>query len=225
MIATLSGTLITVERGDRTALLVEVQGIGFRVMVPGRLLKEAPAVGEPIHLYTQLLLRETEMVLYGFASAAERDVFAELIKVSGVGPALGLALLNTLGLTDLVQAVFANNLRVLSLTPGVGSKTAQRLVLELKTRLAAWRSHSGSLAPITGATAEIQEEVEMALLALGYRPQEIAQALQMFSGKGLPANTEGWLREQLRFSVPRLDNVTTLRWLEHSKISVDIKDQ
>ncbi len=199
MIATLSGTLITVERGDRIALLIEVQGIGFRVMVPERLLKEAPAVGEPIHLYTQLLLRETEMVLYGFASAAERDVFSELIKVSGVGPALGLALLNTLGLTDLVQAVFANNLRVLSLTPGVGSKTAQRLVLELKTRLAAWRTHSGSPVPITGAAAEIQEEVEMALLALGYRPQEIVQALQMLSGKGLPASTEVWLREAIAF--------------------------
>lgn len=199
MIATLSGTLVTVERGDRTALLIEVQGIGFRVMVPERLLKETPAVGEPIHLYTQLLLRETEMVLYGFGSAAERDVFAELIKVSGVGPALGLALLNTLGLTDLVQAVFANNLRVLSLTPGVGSKTAQRLVLELKSRLAAWRSHSGSPVPITGATAEIQEEVDMALLALGYRPQEIAQALQMLSGKGLSANTEVWLREAIAF--------------------------
>jgi Holliday junction DNA helicase RuvA len=199
MIATLSGTLRAVERGDRTALLIEVQGIGYRVMVPERLLREAPGLEEPILLYTHLLLRETEMVLYGFASAAERDVFAELIKVSGVGPAMALALLNTLGLTDLVQAVFANNLRVLALTPGVGSKTAQRLVLELKTRLAAWRSHSGSPAPITGATAEIQEEVEMALLALGYRPQEIAQALQMLSGKGLPANTEAWLREAIAF--------------------------
>ena len=133
MIAFLSGHLVAIEWGERSSLTVEVQGIGYRVKAPGRFLKQLPAVGEPVRVFTHLVVRETELVLYGFGSPAERDLFVELIKVSGVGPALGLALLNTFSLPELVQAVVTENVRLLSLTPGVGHKTAQRLALELKT--------------------------------------------------------------------------------------------
>jgi Holliday junction DNA helicase RuvA len=139
MIAFLTGHLVAVELGERSSLTLEVQGIGYRIQAPARFLKQLPPIGEPVRVFTHLLVRETELVLYGFGSAAERDLFAELIKVPGVGPALGLALLNTFALPELVQAVVTENARLLSLAPGVGHKTAQRLALELKSKLAHWR--------------------------------------------------------------------------------------
>jgi Holliday junction DNA helicase RuvA len=199
MIAFLVGHLATIELGERSSLTVEVQGIGYRVKAPERFLKQLPALGESIQVFTHLAVRETELVLYGFGSPAERDLFVELIKVSGVGPALGLALLNTLSLPELVQAVVTENVRVLSLTPGVGHKTAQRLALELKTKLANWRQGVGvtdqTLAG--GPPMPIREEVEMALLALGYTTQEIHAALQALPPQ--PRQTEDWLRAAITY--------------------------
>jgi Holliday junction DNA helicase RuvA len=199
MIAFLSGHLVAIEWGERSSLTVEVQGIGYRVKAPGRFLKQLPAVGEPVRVFTHLVVRETELVLYGFGSPAERDLFVELIKVSGVGPALGLALLNTFGLPELVQAVVTENVRLLSLTPGVGHKTAQRLALELKTKLAHWRQGMGVAdQPLAGGPPmPIREEVEMALLALGYSAQEIQAALQALPTH--PRPTEDWLRDAITY--------------------------
>jgi Holliday junction DNA helicase RuvA len=199
MIAFLSGHLVAIEWGERSSLTVEVQGIGYRVKAPGRFLKQLPAVGEPVRVFTHLVVRETELVLYGFGSPAERDLFVELIKVSGVGPALGLALLNTFGLPELVQAVVTENVRLLSLTPGVGHKTAQRLALELKTKLAHWRQGVGVAdQPLAGGPPmPIREEVEMALLALGYSAQEIQAALQALPTH--PRPTEDWLRDAITY--------------------------
>lgn len=199
MIAFLSGHLVAIEWGERSSLTVEVQGIGYRVKAPGRFLKQLPAVGEPVRVFTHLVVRETELVLYGFGSPAERDLFVELIKVSGVGPALGLALLNTFGLPELVQAVVTENVRLLSLTPGVGHKTAQRLALELKTKLAHWRQGMGVAdQPLAGGPPmSIREEVEMALLALGYSTQEIQAALQALPTH--PRPTEDWLRDAITY--------------------------
>ncbi|MFS8798144.1 Holliday junction branch migration protein RuvA [Synechococcus sp. R60.3] len=199
MIAFLSGHLVAIEWGERSSLTVEVQGIGYRVKAPGRFLKQLPAVGEPVRVFTHLVVRETELVLYGFGSPAERDLFVELIKVSGVGPALGLALLNTFGLPELIQAVVTENVRLLSLTPGVGHKTAQRLALELKTKLAHWRQGVGVAdQPLAGGPPmPIREEVEMALLALGYSTQEIQAALQALPTH--PRPTEDWLRDAITY--------------------------
>ncbi|HIK20616.1 MAG TPA: Holliday junction branch migration protein RuvA [Synechococcus sp. M44_DOE_062] len=199
MIAFLSGHLVAIEWGERSSLTVEVQGIGYRIKAPGRFLKQLPAVGEPVRVFTHLVVRETELVLYGFGSPAERDLFVELIKVSGVGPTLGLALLNTFGLPELIQAVVTENVRLLSLTPGVGHKTAQRLTLELKTKLAHWRQGMGVAdQPLAGGPPlPIREEVEMALLALGYSAQEIQAALQALPTH--PRPTEDWLREAITY--------------------------
>lgn len=199
MIAFLSGHLVAIEWGERSSLTVEVQGIGYRIKAPGRFLKQLPAVGEPVRVFTHLVVRETELVLYGFGSPAERDLFVELIKVSGVGPALGLALLNTFGLPELIQAVVTENVRLLSLTPGVGHKTAQRLALELKTKLAHWRQGMGVAdQPLAGGPPmPIREEVEMALLALGYSTQEIQAALQALPTH--PRPTEDWLRDAITY--------------------------
>ncbi len=195
MIAFLRGELVAIHRGDRNAATLDVQGVGYRIWIPERLLKDLPEVGSLWQVFTHLVIRDSDMVLYGFGSSAERDLFVELIKVSGVGPSLALALLSTLGLSDLVQAVVSNNYRVLSLAPGVGSKTAQRLALELKTKLATWRDQAGvTEGPIGGPSSGIREDVEMALLALGYRPQEITKALQAISKQATVDTTEEWLR-------------------------------
>ncbi len=201
MIAFLMGEIAAIQRGDRSVITLNVGGVGYRVQVPDRLLKEIPDLGQPLQIFTHLVVRDSDMLLYGFKTASERDVFVELIKVSGVGPALGLALLSTLGLSDLIQAVVSNNTRVLALAPGVGSKTAQRLALELKTKLATWRDQMGADIGISegGPAPTIREDVEMALLALGYRPQEIAQALQGIARQSMPTTTEDWLRAAIAY--------------------------
>lgn len=197
MIAYLSGSLAAIEPGDRSALTLEIGGIGYRIRVPQRWLPQLPPLGDPLQIFTHLAVRETELTLYGFATPSERDLFVELIKVSGVGPSLGLALLNTLSLSELIQAIVSNNTRVLALTPGVGSKTAQRLALELKTKLADWRQQAGIPAGGGSVDPQIREEVEMALLALGYRPNEVAEALNALSRRSLASSSDTWIREAI----------------------------
>jgi Holliday junction DNA helicase RuvA len=193
MIVFLVGLLAAIEQGERCSVVLNVNGVGYRIKVPARILKDLPMLETIVKLHTHQMIRETEINLYGFLQAAERDLFVELIKVSGVGPAVGLALLNTLALPELVQAIVSNNSRVLALAPGVGTKTAQRLALELKTKLANWRQEasfsSGRIVP-----SGIQEDVEMTLLALGYTPQEITQTLQAIAQENLPPTTEEWVR-------------------------------
>ena len=203
MISFLIGELAAVQSGDRSSVTLNVGGVGYRAFVPQRLTQQLGAIGDPTQLFTHLAVRDTEMLLYGFGTAAERDLFAELIKVSGVGPALAVALLNTLSLPELVQAVVTENVRILSLTPGVGKKTAQRLVLELKTRLSAWRDAADvPVAPAGGPPTSIYSEVEIALLALGYSSAETVRALQAIGqqeGDRLGQSVEDWLRSAIAY--------------------------
>jgi Holliday junction DNA helicase RuvA len=155
-----------------------------------------------VQVFTHLQIREDQQVLYGFASAAERDLFRQLISVSGIGAQLAIALIDTLGLPNLVQAIVTGNIRALSKTPGVGNKTAERIALELKTKLAEWRQQVGVATPAssTGPSPAILEDVEMTLLALGYENSEIAQALDAISQDTLLAkntNAEEWIRSAI----------------------------
>lgn len=184
--------------GNRTILTLEVNQIGCDLQVPARILPQLPPQGEICQLFTHLQVREDQLVLFGFASPAERDLFRQLVRVSGVGPQVALALLDTLGLQALVQAIVTSNSRVLAKTPGVGTKTAERLALELKTKLAEWRQQAGLItAPAALPTAAIQEDVEMTLLALGYTNAEVVQALQAVgqnTSLAKNADPEAWIR-------------------------------
>jgi Holliday junction DNA helicase RuvA len=143
------------------------------------MVAQLPAIGERVQVFTHLQVREDQMVLYGFLSLAERDLFRQLVSVSGIGTQLAIALLDTLGIQDLVQASISENTRMLVQTPGVGKKTAERITLELKTKLSQWRQQMGLMTSSTpGLTAEIQEDIEMTLLALGYSASEVMQALK-----------------------------------------------
>lgn len=149
MISYLKGTVAGIHRvtGNRVTLILEVNQIGCELQIPPRMERELP-VGSSVQVFTHLQVREEQPVLYGFASAAERDLFRHLVSVSGVGAQLAISLLDTLGLQDLVGAIVTGNTRMLAKTRGVGSKTAERIALELKSKLAQWRNEVGLLAPL-----------------------------------------------------------------------------
>ncbi|MDR5638058.1 Holliday junction branch migration protein RuvA [Thermosynechococcus sp. PP42] len=201
--AYLRGTVVAhqSEGGHRSALILEVNGVGYRLLVPSHLLRQYPPSAEVVQIFTHLSVREDQMLLYGFASAAERDLFLRLIRVNGVGPQMALSLLDTLPLPELVQAIVSGNTRRLSRAPGVGNKTAERIALELKAALSAWRQETGlTTAPAGLPTEAMREELELTLLALGYSDREIEAALTAIGQTSTLAKNsdpEAWLREAI----------------------------
>jgi len=205
MISYLKGTVANIQKstGNRVTLILEVNQIAYELQIPRRMSQELQAASrEIVQVFTHLQIREDQQILYGFTSAAERDLFRQLVSVSGIGAQLAIALIDTLGLPNLVQAIVTGNIRTLSKTPGVGKKTAERIALELKTKLAEWRQQAGVTTPAssTGPSPAILEDVEMTLLALGYENSEISQALEAISQDSLLAknpNAEEWIRSAI----------------------------
>ena len=175
MIGRLHGTLL-----DKTPpqLLVDCGGVGYEVDVPMSTLYKLPALGQPVTLLTHLAVREDAHQLYGFATASERDAFRALIRISGVGARIALALLSGLSVDELVQAVTAQDSARLTRVPGIGKKTAERLLLELRGKLGA---DLGG-----GAAAAGHGDVLAALLALGYSEREASAAVaKLEAGAGV----------------------------------------
>ncbi len=155
------------------SVVVEVGGIGLRVLVPASTLAQLGAVGEPAHLQTYLYVREDTLSLYGFATAEERELFELLMTVSGVGPRLALALLSGASVDSLRVAIATGNADALTGIPGIGKKLAARLVLELRGKVEA----HGAVAPtMVGATSDA--EVLAALTGLGYSAADAQRAIQ-----------------------------------------------
>ncbi len=206
MISYLKGTVAGVVKsiGNRVILTLEVNSCGYDLQIPARLAAELPATGESAQIFTHLQIREEQPVLYGFGSLAERDLFRQLISVSGIGASSAIALLDTLELPDLVQAIVTGNIQLLIQAPGVGGKTAERISLELRKKLSDWRNTTGlagtaSSVPLTSA---VLEEVQDTLLALGYTASEISQALQAVNqnaGLSKNANPEDWIRQAIAY--------------------------
>jgi Holliday junction DNA helicase RuvA len=194
VIGWLSGRLIA--RTGEGELLVDVHGVGYRVSVPAPLLVTAGELGSDVALHIHTHVREDAIVLYGFSTTEERRCFEALLSAHGVGPSLALAVLCVLRPSDLVRAVLDEDLDVLCAVPGVGRKTAARLVLDLRTRLEL-PEFSGAGVPggSTGATAEPRVEVRAALAELGYGPEEIRRALHDVPDAGA---VEEMLRQALR---------------------------
>jgi len=205
MISYLKGTVANIQKStaNRVTLILDVNQVGYELQITRRLSQELQASSKDIvQVFTHLQIREDQQILYGFASAAERDLFRQLIGVSGIGAQLAIALIDTLGLPNLVQAIVTGNIRALAKTPGVGNKTAERIALELKTKLSEWRQVAGVATPAsaTGPSPGILEDVEMTLLALGYENAEISQALDAISQDNLLAknpNAEEWIRSAI----------------------------
>lgn len=187
MIATLRGEIAQIE--DH-AFVVEVGGVGLRVFVPAP-LRGRMKVGEAVMLYTHLVVREDALILYGFESQAERDLFNMLLGVDGVGPKVSLAVLSTLTLDTVQHAVYAEESDVLGRVPGVGKKTAQKIILYLHDRL----KPTDALARVA-ALSDKDSEVLAALTALGYSVVEAQTAIQ-----SLPKEASEDVEERLRMAL------------------------
>jgi len=206
MISYLQGTVIHIvhDTGNRVTLILDVNQVGYEVQIPSRLGRELEEnASETTQVFTHQQIREDAIVLYGFGTAAERDLFRKIVAVNGVGMPLAITLIDTLGLQELVEAIVTENIKLLAKTPGVGKKTAERISLELKTKLAQWRTEAGLVEKANDSVSpnsEIREEVEMTLLALGYSNQEIEQALSVISQDSLLAKNphpEDWIRSAI----------------------------
>ena len=170
MIGRLSGILL---EKNPPHLLVDCNGVGYEVGVPMSTFYNLPALGERIVLLTHLTVREDAHILFGFGSAEERNVFKELIKISGVGARTALSILSGMSVGDLAQAITLQEAGRLTRVPGIGKKTAERLLLELKGKLGA---DLGATAGIAHGNASA--DILNALLALGYSDKEAALAMK-----------------------------------------------
>lgn len=178
MIGRLSGTLL---EKNPPQLLIDCNGVGYEVDVPMSTFYNLPATGEKVVLLTHLAVREDAHLLYGFGSMEERNVFKQLIRISGIGARTALSILSGMSVRDLGQAVTLQESGRLTKIPGIGKKTAERLLLELKGKLGADIGAAG-VAHVSDATADILN----ALLALGYSEKEAAAALkQVEPGAGV----------------------------------------
>jgi Holliday junction DNA helicase RuvA len=171
MIGRLNGLLV-----DKAPpqVLVDVHGVGYEVDVPMSTFFNLPSIGEQVTLLTHFAVREDAQALYGFLTPAERHAFRELIRITGVGPRLALAVLSGLSVDDLALAVQRQEGARLTKVPGIGKKTAERLLLELKGRLSA----QGPALPSASSASGAHPDIEQALLALGYNEREARAALQ-----------------------------------------------
>ena len=155
-------------------VLVDVQGVGYEINVPMSTFYNLPAVGVKITLHTYLVVREDVHLLFGFATEAERQVFRQLVKISGVGARTALAVLSGLSVNDLHQAVIAQDSRRIIKIPGIGKKTAERLLLELRDKLSSGMVGIESSIP----SSKVSSDVLNALLSLGYNDREASWAIK-----------------------------------------------
>ena len=169
MIGRIAGTLL---EKSPPRILVDAHGVGYEIEVPMSTFYPLPALGQSVALLTHFVVREDAQLLFGFLTDTERRTFRELVKVSGVGPRPALAVLSGMSTDELAQAVVQQSTARLVKVPGIGKKTAERLLLELKGKL------DGGLAPVASATDDAQADVLQALLALGYSEKEAAAALK-----------------------------------------------
>ena len=157
-------------------VLVDVQGVGYELLVSLSTFFDLPDVCEAVALHTHFVVREDAQLLYGFSSIDERSLFRSLIKVSGVGPKMALGVLSGMSAKDFTLAVHSNDVNALVKLPGVGKKTAERLVVEMKDRLDT-SSQDSTLGESTKKQVDVGQEAESALIALGYKPQDAARMI------------------------------------------------
>ncbi|MGB5409212.1 MAG: Holliday junction branch migration protein RuvA [Thiogranum sp.] len=184
-------------------LLVEVQGVGYEVEAPMTTFYDLPAVGEPVTLFTHLAVREDAHSLYGFSKQSDRRLFRTLIKVNGVGAKLALTILSGIEAGHFAACVQAGDTASLIKLPGVGKKTAERLVIEMRDRLADWDSSlafgPGSVPSARADVANPVEEAVSALTALGYKPQDASRMVRAVDSEDL--TTEDIIRAALQATV------------------------
>lgn len=205
MIGRLRGTLIEKQPPE---LLIEVGGVGYEIQMPMSCFYELPEIGQEAIIYTHFVVREDAQLLYGFNTVRERALFREVIKANGVGPKLGLGILSGMSATQFVACVEREDISTLVKLPGVGKKTAERLVVEMKDRLKGWGAGdlftpATDAAPVDSIGAMkadgAEEEAVSALLALGYKPTQASKVVSQVAKPDM--TSEALIREALRAMV------------------------
>lgn len=186
MIGQLRGTIVSKRAPE---LLLDVNGVGYEMEVPMTSFYELPGAGNEVTLFTHLAVREDAHTLYGFANRSDRDLFRNLIKVSGVGGKLALALLSGMSSREFVMTVQANDISSLTRIPGVGKKTAERLVIDMRDRLKDWQSSDNldvadKVARDNAPPDGIRDAIS-ALVALGFKPPEASRMVSAINTDGL----------------------------------------
>ncbi len=200
MIGRIRGTLVHKQPPD---ILVEVGGVGYELQVPMTTLFQLPELGTEVSLVTHFVVREDAQLLYGFIDERDRSLFRRLIKVSGVGPKLALTILSGMDSTSFARCVQRDDVSALVALPGVGKKTAERLLVEMRDKLKDWLEQvelpvSGgvAIAPVTDMVAD----AEGALIALGYKPAEAAKMVAAVNDDSI-ADSEELIRRALKSMV------------------------
>ncbi|MFT5694000.1 MAG: Holliday junction DNA helicase RuvA [Oceanicoccus sp.] len=197
MIGRIKGILL---EKQATELLVDVGGVAYEILAPMTTVYQLPDIGQTVSLHTHFVVREDAQLLYGFAELQERTLFRTLIKVNGVGPKLALTILSSIESNEFVRCVRDNDTATLVRLPGVGKKTAERLLVEMKDRLKDWHVEGGSAS--LGSTIKTLEnsliaEAESALVSLGYKPLEASKAISAVSAEEV-SSSEQLIRLALR---------------------------
>ncbi|HFC6267084.1 TPA: Holliday junction branch migration protein RuvA [Neisseria meningitidis] len=180
MISRLTGKLV---EKNPPQIVIDVNGVGYEADVSMQTFYNLPPVGESVQLFTQLIIREDAHLLFGFATAEERKTFRQLIKVGGIGAKTALGILSAMTADELARAVAEEDVKRLSSAPGIGKKTAERMVLELRGKLVAHTVTDGLFA--AAPAADETEDIVSTLLALGYSEREAKAAV-----KGVPKGTD-----------------------------------
>jgi holliday junction DNA helicase RuvA len=178
-------------------LTVDVGGVGYDIEAPMSTFYTLPAVGSDVRLLTHLVVREDAHILYGFGTVEERGLFRNLLKVSQIGPKIALAILSGVSAEAFATIVKLQDAAALTKIPGVGRKTAERLLVEMRDRVESLTGAAGPMAPVNGSKTE--GEAWSALVALGYKPAEVTAMLKPFAGAG--GTTEELIRNALQGAV------------------------
>ena len=206
MIGSLRGTLL---EKHPPLLLLDVQGVGYEVHAPMTTFYQLPALGSDIHLHTHFVVREDAQLLYGFIDKSTRELFRELIRINGLGPKMALAILSALDASELVLCIQNNQINTLTKVPGIGRKTAERLLVEMRDRISHHHSNNNTesltntRAAASTAAPSVREDAESALLALGYKPQEAEKMVQAILKSQTVDSSEELIRLALKQMLAR----------------------
>lgn len=202
MIGRITGILLEKSAPE---LLIGVQGVGYQLLVSLTTFFELPAEGESVTLHTHFVVREDAQTLFGFSSRGERELFRSLIKVNGVGPKMALAILSGMNSDEFVRCVQADDVAALVRLPGIGRKTAERLLIEMRDKVVGMDLGQGLASPnvTASATPNAIAEAEAALVALGYKPQEAARMVSSVSRQPEEMDISELIRQSLKSVVKK----------------------
>ncbi len=189
--------------GVLTRLVLDCHGFGMDIQISQHTAAMLPEIGQEAQIYTVFTIKETECLIFGFASPDEKELFILLTSVSGIGPKLALGLLGTLSSNQLSEAILEENDKLITQAPGVGAKVARRIILELKNKIEDWQNKNAvemkySISPAAKKEFTIDNEARGVLESLGYSPSEINHALSTIKKQNKEIDTESLVRESLR---------------------------